>query len=241
MSALIGGQQLPPPPVSVNYLAKMPAALGVMLNDSLGCCTCSAVYHAIQVWSFGASGQILTNPDADVLQIYESFCAYDPKDPNTDQGGDEQTVLTDWMIQGVPGVYGPDKLAAWIEVDVRNADDIKRTINSCGVCYIGFDVASNVMPDNADPPAIWQYDPKATSLGGHAVILAGYDAQYVNLISWGQKYQMTWEFFQKQTEEAYGLVDPNWVNTTGKTPLGMSVADLESLMSSMKMTGHRHA
>lgn len=49
MSALVAGQTLPPPPPSVDWTSGMPRNLGMMLNDTLGDCTCAAVYHAIQV------------------------------------------------------------------------------------------------------------------------------------------------------------------------------------------------
>lgn len=233
LSALIAGEALPAPPASVDYLTTMPGSLGMMLNDSLGDCTCAAVYHAIQVWT-AHTGTLQTNPDSDVLSIYEKFCGYVPGNPNTDQGGIEQVVLGDWLTQGVPTGCGDNKLAAWVEVDPRNTDDIKRVIDDCGVCYIGFDVPANIMPDNAPPPSVWTYVPNSPIIGGHAVVLAGYNDNVADLISWGGKYSMTWEFFHEYTEEAYALVDKDWVTATGKTPLGMSLDTLTSQMDAMK-------
>lgn len=233
MSALMAGRSLPPPPAQVNYLAKMPDDLGMMMNDQLGDCTCAAVYHAIQVWTANC-GAMQTNPDSDVLSIYERFCGYNPADPDTDQGGIEQTVLGDWMHTGVPIVAGTNKLTAFLEVDPRQIDDVKRTIAECGVCYIGFNVPSNIMPPDAAPPLIWQYDPSAQSIGGHAIALAGYDANHINLISWGAKYQMTWEFFQRTTDEAYAIIDSDWLNATGKTPLGLTSEQLIAQMQGLR-------
>jgi hypothetical protein len=236
LSALIAGKRLPPPPSTVNYLASMPNDLGMMLNSTLGCCTIAGIYHSIQVWTHVASSHMQTNPDSDVLKVYESFCGYDPSHPSTDQGGVEQDVLGDWLNEGVPlGNGGTNKLAAFIEVDVRNETDIKRVIDECGVCYIGFNVPSNIMPDNAMPPAVWKVQPGAQIIGGHCVVLAGYDANVAHLISWGQKYEMTWDFFQKYTDEAYSLVDIDWVKATGKTPLGMSLSTLTTQMNALKI------
>ena len=66
LSALRAGQTPPTPPASIDYTKGMPANLGMMLNDTLGDCTCAAVYHAIQVWSFNALKKIDTEPDSDV-------------------------------------------------------------------------------------------------------------------------------------------------------------------------------
>lgn len=236
LSSLIAGQKLPPPPSTVNYLAAMPNSLGMMLNDQLGDCTCAAIYHAIQVWTFVASGHMQTNPDSDVLKTYEEFCGYDPMDPSTDQGGVEQYVLADWLNEGAPLADGTtNKLAAWVEVDVRNTNDIKRVIDDCGVCYIGFEVPSNIMPQNAPPPSVWKVQAGSRIIGGHAVVLAGYDSSEANLISWGGKYSMTWDFFEHYTDEAYALVDVDWVKSTGKTPLGMSLQTLTTQMQALKL------
>jgi hypothetical protein len=235
-SALAAGQALAPPPPYVDYLSGMPDDLGVMNNDTLGCCTCAAIYHAIQVWTYNASDAMQTNPDADVLTIYSQFCGYNPANPSSDQGGIEQIVLSDWVTKGVPTITGStNKLAAFIEVDPRNTDDIKRVIEACGVCYIGFQVPGNILPDNAAPPAVWTYDPTANQdIGGHAVILCAYDEDNVSFISWGLKYAMTWDFFTRYTDEAYGIVDADWVAATGQSPLGMSIAAIETQMAALQ-------
>jgi hypothetical protein len=63
LSALLAGQTLAPPPAWVDYTKGMPAKLGMMLNDTLGDCTCAAVYHAIQVWTHNARKKMVTWPD----------------------------------------------------------------------------------------------------------------------------------------------------------------------------------
>ena len=85
LSALLAGKTLPPPPAQVDYTKGMPKNLGMMLNDTLGDCTCAAVYHAIQVWTFNASkGKAIdTEPDSDVEKLYELACGYKPS-----QGGE---------------------------------------------------------------------------------------------------------------------------------------------------------
>ena len=55
LSALLAGQVPPPPPPSIDWTKGMPANLGMMLNDTLGDCTCAAVYHAIQVWTYNSN------------------------------------------------------------------------------------------------------------------------------------------------------------------------------------------
>ena len=237
MSALVAGQVLPPPPPSVDYTTTLPRNLGMMLNDTLGDCTCAAVYHAIQVWSANALQKIDTEGDSDVEKLYIQACGYNPRIPGEGPGGNEQHVLTYLLQKGAPtGPKGKTrhKITAFVEVDPRNTDDVKRAINDCGVAYIGFNVPAYLMPANAPPPDIWDVQAGNDSIvGGHAVVLAGYDANGARVISWGQYYTMTWAFFAKYVDETYAIADPDWIEATGKTPGGLTLSELEDQMQAL--------
>lgn len=232
---------LAPPPPSVDWLSVFVSgfSFGMMLNDQLGDCTCAGIYHARQIWTANANPPCDTESDDNVKLAYCQTCGYHVNDPKTDQGGNEQDVLTFWMNQGIPisQAVGPigdvfDKLAAFFEVDVRHVDDVKHTISWCGGCYIGMDIPAYIM---ASIPALWTLqDIDNQSIGGHCVYLCGYDATGPFFISWGSKYQMTWEYFLKYVDEAYGLVDRAWINTTGKTPAGLSLVELVDQMQALK-------
>jgi hypothetical protein len=239
MSALTAGQTLTPPPAAKDWTVGMPANLGMMLNDTLGDCTCAAVYHAIQVWSFNTDGAALTEPDVDVEKLYIQACGYNPSAGGEGPGGNEQHVLTYLHKTGAP--MGPagatrQKITAFVEVDPRMVDDVKRAIVNCGVAYIGFNVPQYILPGPpAQPPQIWDVEPgNAAIIGGHAVVLAGYDANGARLISWGQYFTMTWAFFAKYVDEVYAIADPEWISKKGTTPGGLSLAELEQQMKAFK-------
>jgi hypothetical protein len=238
-SAVIAGQTIPPPPVAVDYTVGMPDNLGMMMNDTLGDCTCAAAYHALQVWTFNTQGAegMVTEPDSDVEKLYELACGYKPAQGGEGPGGNEQKVLTYLMKKGAPaGPAGKTrlKIAAFLEVDPRNTDDVKSTIANCGVAYIGFQVPQFLMPANAAPPATWDVQSTDTNIiGGHAVVLAGYDANGARVISWGQYYTMTWAFFAQYVDETYAIADAMWINTKGTTPGGLTLAQLEAQMQAL--------
>ena len=239
MSALMAGVTLPPPPVEVDWTKGMPANLGMMLNDTLGDCTCAAVYHALQVWSFNAAGaaKMETEPNTDVEKLYELACGYISGKPATDQGGNEQHVLTYLLNNGAPMADGSShKIAAFVEVDRRIENDVKHTIVDCGLAYIGFNVPAYVMPDNAPPLSVWQLESGVdeTIIGGHAVILAGYSPAGLRVISWGQYYTMGWGFFDKFVDEVYAIADSTWIEAKGTTPAGLTLAQLETQMSALR-------
>ena len=104
------------------------------------------------------------------------------------------------------------------------------------ICYIGFNVPQYMMPPGKPPLAVWDVDPKGdnTIIGGHAVVLAGYNAAGARVLSWGNYYTMTWAFFEKFVDEAYALADPERVAATGKTPAGLSLQQLEQAMQALR-------
>ncbi len=238
MSALLAGKTLPPPPPSVDYTKGMPQDLGMMLNDTLGDCTCAAVYHAIQVWSFNASNgkSMDTEPDNDVEKLYELACGYNPKTPGEGPGGNEQNVLKYLLHRGAPTAGNTtNKITAFVEIDPRNTDDVKRAIYNCGVAYIGFSVPASIMPQGQEPPKVWTVDPKNTQIvGGHAVVLPGYSAEGARVISWGSYYTMAWDFFAKYVDEVYAIADQEWFEATGKTPGGLTQQQLVEQMQALQ-------
>lgn len=234
------GRSLPAIPLCVDYGNGMPASLGVMLNDSLGDCTCAAVGHAQQVWSFNTT-HMITPSDAQIEALYEAAGGYVPGDPSTDNGAVEQTVLSYWLNNAVDS----NKLAAYVEVDPTSLLDVRYTIWQCGLAYIGFNVPNYLMDNLMAAGSVWDVDPSGdnASAGGHAVIITGFEANgNMQVISWGSFYTMTPAFWAANVDECYGLIDSDWLRTTGHTPVGMTIDQLESLMQSLKFvpaTGDR--
>lgn len=222
------------PPPSVDWTQAFDnRPLGMMLNDTLGDCTCAGLGHALQTWTVNASAgaMMLTITDQQVEQLYEGACGFDPNNPNgTDNGGVEQDVLSYAMNTGIPTDAGPHKINGYIEVDPRNFRDVRLTIDQFGLAYIGFNVPNSLMENG--PPPVWNYDPSAdnTIVGGHCVILVGYDAVGATLISWGQFYRMRWPFFGQFVDETYAMVDVDWIKSTGQAPCGLTLDELEAAM-----------
>ena len=236
LSALIAGVTLPPLPAAADYTAGMPASLGVMLNATLADCTIAGCGHADQVWTFNATPPMLTASDPVVLSAYEAWCGYVDGDPSTDQGGVEQDVLTSWS----KSTFNGRALAAFVEVDPRNLDDLRRAVFDCGVAYIGLDIPAYLENGLTAPGSVWDVDPSADNsiVGGHCVTLAGYDANgNFRAISWGSYYTLTSAFLLQRMDEAYGLVSPDWMKATGQTPAGLTVAQWQAQMAALQEQG----
>jgi hypothetical protein len=204
-----------------------------MLNDQLGDCTCAAIYHAIQVWSFNTTGTTLTEPDSCVLDLYEAVGHYVPGDPDTDNGAVEQEVLAYILNTGAPLPNGQrHRIAAYVEIDPRNTDDVRRAIAESGVAYLGIQIPESwcSLPVGEDFT-----DTSGPIGGGHAIIAAGYDADWLYVVSWGSIWRMSWEAFAKVTDEVYMLADPFWLTTKGFTPFGQNLQGLEASMQGLKL------
>ena len=240
LSAVIASKRQSPPRLSRHWGSRMPTDLGMMLNDKLLNCTCAAFYHALQVWSFNAAGRssakMATVSDTDVADLYTLACGYDAGKPGEGPGGKAQQVLRYLLNQGAPiGRRRRNKILAYIEVDPRHVNDVKRAINDCGLVYVGFHVPKYLGPQNRHLPKVWDVDPSNRRiLGGHAVVLPGYDEQTLDVISWGRFYKMTWAFFGKYVDEVYAIADQAWIDATGKTPGGLTLKDLETQMHALR-------
>ena len=235
LSAILPSLNLPTPPESVDW-TKGITQFGMMLNSTLGDCTCAAVGHARQIWTSNTTVEN-TISDNCILALYEAACGYNPSDPTSDQGGNEQAVLTYLLNTGIPLNDGThEKISAFVEVDPRNTTDIKLAIQEFGGIYIGIEVPLSIYDMTTNlPKTIWDYDPSNTQTeGGHAIFVCKYDNSGVTVISWGSLYLLTWEFFQQYTSEAYAIVSPDWISSTGKTPLGLSLPELEAFMVNIK-------
>lgn len=228
LTKMLAGRSLGDIPESENWSSGMPSMLGMMLNDSLGDCTCAGIGHADQVWTFNANPPMNSMPDQVIEQLYEICGNYVPGNPSTDNGCVEQEVLSYMLNTGVGG----KKLTAYVEIDQTNHDAVKATIANAGLTYIGFNVPS-YMPEN--PGAIWDVQPGTPDIvGGHCVVCVGYDAAGLDLISWGALYRMTWAFWDAFVDEAYYLVDADWIRQTGQTVGGLTLAELEAAMVSLQ-------
>jgi len=200
---------------------------GMMLNgpntygqgipkQGLGDCTIAGVAHAVQVWTLKAG--MVTEPDALVLKYYEQWDGYNPRNPRSDQGGEELTVLKDWRKQG----FGSHKLLAFADPDPQDELHVRQSIYLFGGLYIGV-----ALPISAQTQDVWDVASgphgQPGSWGGHAVFVPDYDADGLTCITWGQLKRMTWAFWGTYCDEAHALLSPEW-----QPPPGFNLAALKA-------------
>ncbi len=210
------------PPPAVNW-SKAVDNWPMMLNDRIGDCTCAAAGHLIQCWTANAAERATVPTDDEVVTAYSAVAHYDPATGANDNGAVELDVLNFWRQIGIAG----NRLAAYTAVDPTNADHIRQAIWLFGGLYLGL-----VLPQSAEQQTVsgkpWISVWYSPIVGGHAVPAVGYDDQYVNVVTWGQVQLVAWEFLTRHCEEAYALVDQDWIRRAGTSPSGFDMASLEA-------------
>jgi len=88
------------------------------LNTQYGCCVIAWMAHAIAVFMANAGMQPQVFSDAQIVAMYGAIGGFDPADPSTDQGCDENTALDYWLASGF--VSPEHKIEGAISVDATN-------------------------------------------------------------------------------------------------------------------------
>ena len=203
----------------------------MMLNDSLGDCTCAAAGHLVQLWTADESTEVDLS-DSTILEAYEGACGYNPNDPSTDQGGVETVVLDYWKKTGIGG----HKLFAYLALEPGNISLIKASIFLFGGVYIGVGLPLSAQ-SQSNPGGCWSVAPGGTntangavgSWGGHAIPVIGYNDNVLTVVTWGSIQYMTYNFWNLYCDEAYAPLSEDWAPTAAGTvaPEGFDLEQLE--------------
>jgi hypothetical protein len=225
------------PPSSVDLLSGLPTKwLGMMGNDGCGDCLEAMFYHGDQIRTFYASGTMLTEPDANVVNLYSQITGYNPADVKSDIGSDPQQSFNWIENYGLVRADGSNtKLIAYIEIDPRNESDVLEAMDICGGLSVGINFPQSV-DDDMDAP-IWDYNPaRSKIIGGHEILVAKHTAGgNYGFVSWGQtNFEMTPAFWDQYVNQCTACVWEDWFEQTGKSPFGLSVPAMETILDSMK-------
>jgi hypothetical protein len=195
------------------------------MNDTIGDCTIAAYAHQRTLWTanrYAIDGQRAQLPevmsDAACVEEYSRLGGYVPGDASTDQGLVVQDVLHSACNEGIDG----DRLAAYVAVNFTDPDELRDSIYWFGGVYLGINVPRSAL-ENTDR---WDVVPRSPLEGGHAIMAGKYDADHFYVVSWGKEIPATIDFILKYTEEAYGLISPNFILQKGTTPAGLSLDDM---------------
>ena len=178
-------RSLPAPPATIDYADKAAQALAqVYGNDTLGDCVIAGIAHLVGVFTGGAGPAPDIYTQDQIIALYSAIGGYNPNDPSTDQGCDEQTALNYWQDKGAPA--GSHNIAGWVAVDSSDPVEYRAALWLFENLYFGIE-----LPDawiNPIPNAsgfTWDAAGAADPNNGHCVVGIGYTQAGVTIATWG--------------------------------------------------------
>lgn len=184
------GASLPTPPTSCDYSTKgQPVLSNVYLNDQLGDCVIAGGYHVVGVET-GNAGSLFTASSAQIVSDYSAIGGYVPGDPNTDNGCNEITAMNYWQNHGFAN---GTKILGWLSVDGTNKSEIELAMYLFENLFFGIELPDAwISPFPSGNGFVWDVAGNANPNNGHAVIGTGYNANGVQIDSWGMIGTLTW-------------------------------------------------
>lgn len=214
-----------PPAVSNDYVSAVmkasPGGWGMYLNNQLGDCVCADSAHQLMLHTAN-SGSIIIPTDQDVLSLYEAVGGYEPANPSTDQGCDEQSMERYMIATGLCG----HKSAATGPIDPTNADHLRWAVQIFGAARLGI-LVTDAMMEAFSAGRPWESATGSVE-GGHDVPIVKYDADYAYVVTWGKLQPMTWQLVTNPqcTQEAHCSVWPDFVKAGGTSPAGFDLSTM---------------
>jgi hypothetical protein len=214
-------------PPEVSWVTKV-SAWPMMLNDSLGDCTCAAAGHMIEQWTTYA-GSPFTPPDSAILTAYEdpSVGDYNPNDASTDNGAVMLDVLNYWRQTGIGG----HKIFAFMKVNLANMDEVREAVYLFGNVYWGVQLPASAQgADSWTVPDGGVASPNGSpgSWGGHCVPIVAMSPETLTCVTWGETLKMSHGFFSDYGDEGYAVLSLDWIEKNGLSPGQFNLKQLEA-------------
>jgi hypothetical protein len=211
---------------------------GMLANDSIGDCVIAMMLHSIEDFHLDAGTPVPQFTDQDAIKMYSAITGYNPDDPNSDRGTDENTAMHYWEHTGLHTSDKVDhKIVATVAVDPSNLNECRIAIDEFVDLQIGI-----ALPLTAQGQTEWTVvgngksgHSKPGSWGGHGIPYREYDADTFKCVTWGTELLLTVPFHQAYAQEAHVVVTQEMLSKTGVGPSGVAwgelIADIKVLTS----------
>lgn len=211
-------------PERIDWSEKAKASLArVYANDRLGCCVISGKAHHVGVWSAADGPKEIMATDAEIVADYRRICG-----PG-DNGCYIDRVLREFTQNGLTYSGTLRKIDGYVRVTKGDVRLAKAAVWLFGGLTIGFNL-----------PSSWQNSAKwdVTSsrlVGGHDVMIFGYNEEGFLVSSWGRVYLMTYAAYQHQrfVDECYALLSKDWYNDDRIAPSRLNVERLQKALADL--------
>jgi hypothetical protein len=203
----------------------------MLANDQLGDCTAAGAFHIAGSWLANNKLPVTFTVD-DVVRFYSETTGYVKGRPDTDNGGDLETVMNYWLSNGLT-TTPPHRAQAWVSVNSLDPVEMKSALWLFGNLYIGINMPDeyvNPMPENSG--FVWDVGGPPVEDNGHCFCALGYDEKAFKINTGGMVGDFTVDAMLKYGPhaakgEVYSVLGPDWVDVASElAPNGFKIADL---------------
>jgi hypothetical protein len=222
--------QLPTPPATTSYWPKADSALrNIYLNDQLGDCVIAGGYHVVASET-GNAGNLFTASNQQIISDYSAIGGYNPNDPNTDNGCDEETALAYWTNNGFAN---GTRLAGSLSVDPTNQAEIAAALWLFENLIFCIELPDAwISPFPSTDGFTWDIAGSPDPDNGHSITGIDLASGGILIDSWGMKGTLTYKAIAKYCSQSAGgslnvvLTPDQLAKGMTKAPNGFEWADL---------------
>jgi len=210
----------PPPSVAVPPVADW----GMDGNDNWGDCGVAALQHGFM----GAAADVHQGEsfpsDQQVVDYYLKYTG----------GEDSGVVLSQFLAYARRAGYYGHTVQAYAPVAVHDVPTLQFAINAYDFAYVGINVTEGMMDAvQGDGPWTWTAaDLTGETVGGHCIILAGYDSEWLYGVTWGSTIRIAYPAWHQMSDEAWALIVGEEVKA-GTDGHGLNLAALQADLSQL--------
>lgn len=230
-------EPLPAPPDNWGYDNVVPqGGWGMLGNDQWGDCVWAGAAHEHLLTSTVA-GRPASFDDDGVLSDYSAATGFDenagpPGSNPTDRGTNVRSALGYRRSTGIVDAAGTrHKIGAYLALDVDRItsgdfSEVAEAAYLFGAVGVGIQVPKSA-EDEFGEHKMWSYVPDSPNAGGHYVPIVAH-RKHVECVTWGRVQPMGQRFVSHYVDEAWAIVNPDFLDVNGKNPQGFDMKQLEA-------------
>lgn len=194
---------LPTAPTTSDYRAAADSVLrDIMLNDQLGDCVIAGGYHLTGLETGNATGTAFHATSTYLIADYHAIGGYNPNDPSSDQGCDEETAFAYWLKHGFAN---GTKIIGRLAIDPTNVDEIKLAMWLFENLFFGVELPDAwINPFPSGDNFAWQLAGAPDPDNGHAFVGVGHSESGIVIDTWGIYGLITYDAIAKYCSESAG-------------------------------------
>lgn len=139
-----------------------------------------------------------------------------------DVGCNESDVLARWRKSGL---FGGNRISAYCPVETSQLAHVQASVAFYGACFLGVQVPESAQEQFGENRP-WTVVPGSPIMGGHCIVIVGYDPHCLYAVTWGGIAPITWPWFSAYCDESWAIITEE-VAEAGHGPTGLNLAALQ--------------